>query len=355
MNNDFSTVKLPKNNMAMNLYGASGSGIPSDKYRLAEYGSILVPAIDLAYIRGSGNYNPNNMVSSKYGQAYQNAFPVYANETGYYTNQPKQKELPVALNATNKYIVGVTGNIIQDSAEWSNKNIDNPLQGLSRINNNNQTNSPGPSVGHSPGTVNGGPDPYQTWALKSTNMQPSALLMFYFSKDNVDYIHETIKSEIKRLRNVTISRQSDNELLVIMRNHYMYALNGYLPNPYESIISPDKKDTVYTRGSVYGYGANGQLLSYGPKGLEDQIERLNKTTVEECVRQVLSGVDMYTTYIKDASSLPMPLDRPELTSMKGANSLQPNVGFTDGDNILITNYNERNNIFGLLNNMKELQ
>ena len=289
---------------------------------IAEYGTILVSSTNLAAVRGSGNFNPAStfVASTNRGPADQNAFPMYAHQSDYYgksTDKPNPNNysnpnvytnnfnniIPKADN--NPYRVGIT------------QFIDEPTGPNFGFNNQNFKNI----------------DSYQEWALKALNQQPSALLLFYFSEDNVNYIHNTVISEIQRIRNTKIARQSDNELLIIMRNHFIYFQNGWIKNP-------DSPDKVHMRGPVSRPG-----LAYAKNGLEQQIELLNTTTVEECVKQILSGIDMYLQYYKDASSLPMPLERPTLTSMKGNNILQENIGFTDGENIPITNYNERVNMF----------
>jgi hypothetical protein len=172
-----------------------------------------------------------------------------------------------------------------------------------------------------------GESEYETWARKSVQQDPSSLLNFFFSKENIEYIQDRIVSDIKRIKKVDISKQSVDELLIIMRNHYQKALSGWLPHQ-------GSKTEVYPRGET-------------PCSLETQLTRLNKSVLEECIKQTISGIDMYLTYYKDASSLPLPLTHPTYTSQKGSRTLSENVGFNSGHEFTKANnsFNERFNIF----------
>ena len=117
-----------------------------------------------------------------------------------------------------------------------------------------------------------------------------------------------------------------------MRNHYVKALSGSLPHENPN-GGPPNLNEVYPRGET-------------PCSLEVQISRLNKSVLEECVKQVISGSDMYMQYYKDASSIPVPLTRPSYTAMKGSRVLSESVGFNNGHIFTnsIQSYNEKDNI-----------
>jgi hypothetical protein len=128
-----------------------------------------------------------------------------------------------------------------------------------------------------------------------------------------------------------------------MRNKYLYAQSGWLPYAGD-------KNKVYARGTIINPGNKSDRAYSSTTGgctsLEEQIKRLNRSVLEECVKQVFSGLDAYSQYYKDASSLPLPLTHPVLTTMKGSNVLQENIGFESGHDMSksISSFNQRFNI-----------
>jgi hypothetical protein len=59
---------------------------------------------------------------------------------------------------------------------------------------------------------------------------------------------------------------------------------------------------------------------------------------------MISQINMYIYYYKDASQLPQQLSQPLLTSMKGAKTLEYNTGFTSGNSIGVASFNQVGNI-----------
>ena len=296
--------------------------------RLAYYGTVMVQADNLAQQRGSGLFNilPYKDQTTDRGTAYKNTLKMYAKSTAYTgDNELKQKlydkyEVPWGTVEAQLDTERLYPQIVGDSMHPQPKDSwESPDFGNSRGNNQ-----------------------YQIWATNSMNMQPSPLLNFLFSTENVDYLQNKIVEEVFRIRGVRISKQSVDELLIIMRNKYTYALSGWLPR--ESVGDTNK---VYARGTVTG--PNGLAYDSGSTGcsnLEYQLKMINKSVLQECVKQVLSGIDAYKKYYEDASSLPMPLSRSVYVSMKGDNVLQPNIGFQSGHEASreIASYNQRFNI-----------
>jgi hypothetical protein len=98
---------------------------------------------------------------------------------------------------------------------------------------------------------------------------------------NIDALQEGIRYKVYNKSGISIGRQSDNELKVIMRSIYLqYAVN-------------DGSDCVA------------------------QVKKLNAAVLNWAVPEVLSNVLQYQTYRKDASTLPLPFDNPQLQTMKG--------------------------------------
>lgn len=291
-----------------------------------QYGNILIPAKELADIRGSGKYDepPKNELTRNYGPAYSNAFNMYQETINKQQKEIKVEDVDVDPNIystfdkNNKmdFLVGSTSFHLENYKQWD------PT-----------INSLRPEIGKIDG--------YQDWASRSMHMTPNALMNFYFSYDNVTYIQKMIKINIKNIKNMDISDQSIDELLIIMRNNYLYAQNGWLP------VNMSEPYNVYSRGSHN----NNNNLAYnsgvqGGSSLEFQIKQLNKATIQECVKQILSGIETYEKYYRDSGSLPMPLSRPVLTTMKGSKELQEDLGFVSGKEMSqhMSSFNQRFNI-----------
>ncbi len=282
---------------------------------LANYGTNLINANELAKIRSTGNFNPapTYELTTDRGSDYRLAYSMYENKKPEIPNPysiPKQEfnnflqynELvkPTDIN----YVVGSSNVFDENPNDW---NI--PDFACSR-----------------------GSSQYVVWASKALKMTPTVLMLMYFSKENVDYLLDTLTSEVYRIRSVVIKRQNVDTLLNIMVNLFEYAIQGWLPHS-------GNLNKPYPRGDI-------PIGSEGPASFQDQLLRLNKSTMEELVKQVLSGIDMYKQYYMDASSLPMPLTRPVFTSEKGSRVLSQNIGFHDSKATSkeITDYNERYNI-----------
>lgn len=263
-----------------------------------QYGNILTLQSQSAKQRGSGQFNPPPLFqqSTDRGPSYAQALNFYENNYAMFNKPPQNETDPI----NNQYHVGSTG-FHTESQGWA-RDLSIP-----------EDNS----------------DQYTSWAMKSVHQTPNVLLNFFFSKENVKYLLDRIVQEVKRIKGVDISQQSQDELLIIMRNHYQRALSGWLPIS----ENPQQQKLAYPRGEK-------------PCSLTSMLTRLNKSVLEECVKQVLSGVDMYKTYYKDASSLPIPLDRPTYMSAKGSRILSENVGFDSGHEFTrsVQSYNQRYNI-----------
>ena len=98
----------------------------------------------------------------------------------------------------------------------------------------------------------------------------------FFGKENMTNLHSQIVKQVFHETQIKISKQSDMEVLHIMSN--MYNLYG-----------STQKSTAKENGEV--------------------IMDLNYRVIREATDNAKSGILMYVNYLKDASSLPTPLDR----------------------------------------------
>lgn len=269
--------------------------------RYAEYGSQLIQADILASIRGSGNfdYPPIHPQTVNRGNAWQNAALEQVNNN---TNYPPPNTFSPGSN-NNGFYVGSTS-FYNENPNTSGCNTTDEL------------------------------DAFQKYGLKSTKLVLTPLLLFFFSKDNVINLMNDLKDHIFKISSVQIADQSYDELLIIMRNKFIYGIQGALPANDQGVVS---------RGPIYG--PNGQAYTQNNyNSLYAQLKNLNTAVLQEIVQQTLSGINAYKQYYKDISSMPLPMEQPVMTSMKGSKSLQQNIGLYDGDGKFSSSFNERYNI-----------
>lgn len=119
--------------------------------------------------------------------------------------------------------------------------------------------------------------------LRSIHQAPNPLNTAFFSRANVDAIQRDIQASVQAKSGYKIDRQSDEQLLIIMRS-------------------------IYVNNADAGTAEPRQHLRY-----------LNSLVVAECLPIVASNLKQYLFYLRDASRLPEPLERAKHTSMKGSN------------------------------------
>ncbi len=315
----------------MNIFNNNANTNP---IAIAQYGNVMIPSKNLSLLRGAGLYNPTPTYeqSTDRGPAYSNALLLSEvddkrSEDDAYDGSNNKWPTPYSsydqLN-NQPYVIGNELHA-QDIGSWSK-----------------------PTYKQSQGS-----DRMQQFAMKSTNSVPNPLLNFFFTSDNVQHIQEALKSAVKEIRNIVIGDQNTDKLLTIMLNKYQYAMaGGYLPLSEDNVVyprgTPDGSPIKDASGNVIGKSAYWNTGSDANTcmSLEYQISKLNQATVEEGLKQILSGIDSYKRYYRQSSSLPMPLDRSVMTSMKGANVLQENLGFYSSHDINkdISSYSQRFNV-----------
>lgn len=114
------------------------------------------------------------------------------------------------------------------------------------------------------------------------------LTKLFFSPENINVLQDGIRYRVYMESNqrYTIGRQSDQELKIIMRSIYLqYAKN-------------QSTDCV------------------------GQTRELNGRVLDAAVPDILSNLYQYETYRRDASTLPMPMERAPMTSSKGTKVLE---------------------------------
>lgn len=144
--------------------------------------------------------------------------------------------------------------------------------------------------------------PYATIAT-AADMSPSVsgslgqcvspLSAAFFSKQNMNDIQVALKNRIRCKTGYTIDRQSDEDLVIIMRA--LYALHS------QNV--------------------------HDPQQITLEVQRLNDLVLADLVPMVAANLAAYLGYLKDASSLPAPLPRGVNTSRRGSDvfSLFPTI------------------------------
>ncbi len=120
------------------------------------------------------------------------------------------------------------------------------------------------------------------------NYSSTCLAETYFSRDNIDILQEGIINAVYNKSNgkYTIGKQSEDELMIVMRSIY------------------------------FQYGKN---LNFN---INDQIKELNTKVINWCVDEIISNINQYYSYIKNVSTLPVPMERAQLSSQKGTKTLE---------------------------------
>lgn len=122
------------------------------------------------------------------------------------------------------------------------------------------------------------------------------LTSLFFSKLNILNIQNVIKFNVHKETNYIIDKQSMNELMIIMRAVFL----EYSRHP--KLITPDmpqnEKDIL--------------LMKY-----KMEVSRLNTIVINQVVPNIVSQLQQYIDYLKDASEQPYYMDKPQNVSIKG--------------------------------------
>lgn len=138
------------------------------------------------------------------------------------------------------------------------------------------------------------------------------LTFLFFSKQNIDNIQKIIKFIVHREIGYVIDDQSTNELLIIMRAIFLeYSLHPKLPDPKMSQDEQIELMAKYTK----------------------EVSRLNTILVNHIVPKIVSQVQQYVDYLKDASEQPYHMDKPQNDSVKGQRQYRSTTQVLLGGNL----------------------
>ena len=169
---------------------------------------------------------------------------------------------------------------------------------------------------------------YIALASKSLHIAPDIVISVFFSDSNIEHIQNTVVEKVKQITGDSGVAGSSEGVTIIKPN--MDDMFYYMVN-------------IYQNYKIY----NGSICFVNLKNQTDiqkEIAKLNTTVLQEYVSKLVSQINMYIYYYKDASQMPEQLSVPKLTSMKGSRTLEYNTGFYSGNSAGIASYNEIGNI-----------
>lgn len=119
--------------------------------------------------------------------------------------------------------------------------------------------------------------------ILKTIQQRTPVSDFFFGQKNLDHLQQLIIRLIYERSNglYKISRQSDNELLIVMRSIYL------------------------------------QYAKHLPEDVRGQVCELNRQVILDVVPKIMSNVQLYMAYMRDQGSNIRPIDRPQFESSAG--------------------------------------
>lgn len=116
------------------------------------------------------------------------------------------------------------------------------------------------------------------------NWEPNLLNQTYFSPANFKILQNQIRHAVYQETGQIIDEQSSDDLFMVMRATYLT------------------------------YGRN---LPYNVK---EQIEELNGKVADWCVPKIAAEVSMYSKYLRDLDTMPVPMEHPVSLSSAGTRS-----------------------------------
>ncbi len=117
------------------------------------------------------------------------------------------------------------------------------------------------------------------------NWEPNLLNQTFFSEANFQIVQNKIRYEVYKKTQQIIDPQSADDLFMIMRATYLQ------------------------------FGKN------LPTNIAGQVAELNQRVAEWCVPKIVAEMQLHETYLKDISTMPVPLAHPVSQSSAGTKSL----------------------------------
>lgn len=129
------------------------------------------------------------------------------------------------------------------------------------------------------------PEPYLVPGKVAEQIQhrhtDTPLNRLFFSQGNIDKLHADIQNTVRGMVNANIDRQSDSDLMLVMRSYYLQYARNY------------------------------------PSNLQQELDELNQRVVHFCANRIAVEVEAYRFYRKDIMDFPAPIAHPIDTHIYG--------------------------------------
>lgn len=122
------------------------------------------------------------------------------------------------------------------------------------------------------------------------------LTFLFFSKQNIQSIQNVIKFLVNKETGYVVDNQSNQELLVIMRSIFLEYSSH--PQLIDEKMTDEEKEKL--------------LVLY-----KNEVQRLNEIVINAVVPKIVSQLQQYLDYLRDASSQPFKTDNPENVNISG--------------------------------------
>jgi hypothetical protein len=171
---------------------------------------------------------------------------------------------------------------------------------------------------------------YIELAAKTLGYTSDLYLALVFCDSNINHLISTITLKIKELTTNLVPEGLS--IQVDIEDFFNYMISKY-------------RDQKVYNGSICFVNLK--------KDLHTELIKLNTDIIQDYVTKMISQLNMYMYYYKDASQIPEQLSLPLLTSAKGSRSLEYNIGlynnesinfYNGGSSIGVANFNEAGNI-----------
>lgn len=138
------------------------------------------------------------------------------------------------------------------------------------------------------------------------------LTFLFFSDKNIQNVQKLLRFVVHKEIGQSIDNQDTTELMIVMRSIFL----EYSRHP--KLID----DTM-------SYQMKNALL----KQYTNEVDRLNQLVVNETVPRIISGLQQYLDYLKDASTQPIPLQLPKSMSSAGTKTYRSVTSVLIGSSI----------------------
>ena len=168
-----------------------------------------------------------------------------------------------------------------------------------------------------------------TKASQAFNVLPDPTLSVFFSDANIEHLRSTIVRKVKEITSDSGVAGSKEGVTIMKPN--MDDFFNFMVNMYQNYMTRN--------GSICFVNFNKS------SNIQEEIGKLNTSVLQDYISKMVSQINMYIYYYRDASQLPEQLSLPTMTSMKGNRSLEYNTGLVSGNSIGVASYNEVGNIY----------